>query len=52
MYYQEIVNNGKLYSRTSPTGEWQEVVSPRATAVAALLALTPVDRQAVLALLA
>jgi len=51
MYYQEIVSNGKLYSRTSPTGKWQEVVSPRATAIAALLVLSPTDREAVLGLL-
>ena len=49
MFYQEIVSNGKLYSRTSPTGKWQEVNSPRATALAAFLALSPTDREAVLA---
>lgn len=48
MFYEEIIQNGRLYCRTTPDGEWQEKQTPRALALKALLALSQEDREAVL----
>jgi hypothetical protein len=48
MFYEEKVVNGRLCSRTSPTGDWVELQTPRGRAVNALAALSQDDRDAVL----
>lgn len=47
MFYEETVINGKLYGRTSPTGEWSELQTPRALAFKALTLLSQEDRDTV-----
>jgi len=44
MFYQEKVVDGRLFSRTSPTGEWVELQTPRGLAFKALAALGQDDR--------
>jgi len=47
MFYEEKIINGKLFSRTTPTGEWRLVKGIKADAIHALVLLTDEQRLSV-----